>query len=107
MFTVLINTPGGDTRQVKCMHRECGIGRADANLVMLQGWNIAGKHATLLREDEGVFILPLGGREPITLNGKVVLAKQGPIDGKDEIRIGQYMLKVSGDDARIVRQTPA
>ncbi|KAB7775395.1 hypothetical protein CEK65_16160 [Xanthomonas sp. LMG 12459] len=89
------------------MHRECGIGRADANLVMLQGWNIAGKHATLLREDEGVFILPLGGREPITLNGKVVLAKQGPIDGKDEIRIGQYMLKVSGDDARIVRQTPA
>ncbi|MXV05727.1 CpaF family protein [Xanthomonas sp. LMG 9002] len=89
------------------MHRECGIGRADANLVMLQGWNIAGKHATLLREEEGVFILPLGGREPITLNGKVVLAKQGPIDGKDEIRIGQYMLKVSGDDARIVRQTPA
>ncbi|QDI05382.1 CpaF family protein [Xanthomonas cerealis pv. cerealis] len=89
------------------MHRECGIGRADANLVMLQGWNIAGKHATLLREEEGVFILPLGGREPITLNGKVVLAKQGPIDGSDEIRIGQYMLKVSGDEARIVRQTPA
>ncbi|CTP86637.1 hypothetical protein A6R71_03220 [Xanthomonas translucens pv. arrhenatheri] len=89
------------------MHRECGIGRADANLVMLQGWNIAGKHATLLREEEGVFILPLGGREPITLNGKVVLAKQGPIDGSDEIRIGQYMLKVSGDEARIARQTPA
>lgn len=107
MFTVLITTPGGDTRQVKCMHRECGIGRADANLVMLQGWNIAGKHATLLREEEGVFILPLGGREPITLNGKVVLAKQGPIDGSDEIRIGQYMLKVSGDEARIARQTPA
>ncbi|MBD7923249.1 ATPase, T2SS/T4P/T4SS family [Xanthomonas bonasiae] len=107
MFTVLINTPGRDTRQVKCMHRECGIGRGDANLVMLQGWNIAGKHATLLREDEGVFILPLGGREPITLNGKVVLAKQGPIDGKDEIRIGHYMLKVSGDDARIAKHTPA
>ncbi|MBB4128291.1 pilus assembly protein CpaF [Xanthomonas translucens] len=107
MFTVLINTPGRDTRQVKCMHRECGIGRADANLVMLQGWNIAGKHATLLREDEGVFILPLGGREPITLNGKVVLAKQGPIDGKDEIRIGHYVLKVSGDDARIAKHTPA
>ncbi|WP_237650060.1 ATPase, T2SS/T4P/T4SS family [Xanthomonas translucens] len=89
------------------MHRECGIGRADANLVMLQGWNIAGKHATLLREEEGVFILPLGGREPITLNDKVVLAKQGPIDGSDEIRIGQYMLKVSGDEARIARQTPA
>ncbi|KWV10418.1 ATPase, T2SS/T4P/T4SS family [Xanthomonas translucens] len=89
------------------MHRECGIGRADANLVMLQGWNIAGKHATLLREEEGVFILPLGGREPITLNGKVVLAKQGPIDGSDEIRIGQYMLKVSGDEARIARQTLA
>jgi pilus assembly protein CpaF len=89
------------------MHRECGIGRADANLVMLQGWNIAGKHATLLREDQGVFILPLGGREPITLNGKVVLAKQGPIEGKDEIRIGHYTLKISGDDARIAKHAAA
>lgn len=103
MFTIQINAPGRDSRQVKCMHRECGIGRGDANLVMLQGWNIAGKHATLLREDQGVFIMPLGGREPIKINGKVVLGKQGPINSRDEIRIGNYTLKVAGDDRAAVK----
>lgn len=107
MFTVLIDAPGRDTRQVKCMHRECGIGRGDANLVMLQGWNIASKHATLIREEQGVFILPLGGKEPIVLNGKAVLAKQGPIGGRDELKIGNYTLKISGDDAGGVRVPPA
>jgi len=101
MFTVLIDAPGRDPRQVKCMHRECGIGRGDANLVMLQGWNIASRHATLMREDQGVFILPLGGKEPITLNGRAVLAKQGPITGRDELKIGNYTLRIAGDEARV------
>src|SRR5690606_1775338 len=107
MFTVLIDAPGRDTRQVRCMHRECGIGRGDANLVMLQGWNIASKHATLIREDQGVFILPLGGKEPIILNGKAVLARQGPITGRDELKIGNYTLKVSGEDGAGMRVPPA
>src|SRR5690606_32054778 len=107
MFTVLIDAPGRDTRQVRCMHRECGIGRGDANLVMLQGWNIASKHATLVREDTGVFSRPLGGKDPIILNGKAVLAKQGPISGRDELRIGNYTLKVSGDDSGGMRVPPA
>lgn len=107
MFTILIDAPGRDVRQVKCMHRECGIGRGDANLVMLQGWNIASRHATLMREEQGVFILPLGGKEPIVLNGKPVLAKQGPITGKDEVRIGNYTLRLAGDDSRAASLPPA
>lgn len=102
MFTILIDAPGRDLRQVKCLHRECGIGRSDSNLVMLQGWNIAGRHATLMREDNGVFILPLGGKEPILLNGKPVLAKQGPIYNTCEMKIGNYTLRVAGEDVRAV-----
>ena len=102
MFTILIDAPGRDPRQVKCMHRECGIGRGDANLVMLQGWNIASRHATLMREEQGVFILPLGGKEPIVLNGKPVLAKRGPISGSDEVKIGNYTLRIAGDETRAV-----
>lgn len=107
MFTILIDAPGRDPRQVKCMHRECGIGRGDANLVMLQGWNIASRHATLMREEQGVFILPLGGKEPVVLNGKPVLAKQGPITGRDEVRIGNYTLRLAGDDTRDASLPPA
>ena len=88
MFNVVINAPGRDPRSVQCMHRECGIGRDDANLVMLQGWSIASKHASLISEDDGVYILSLGGKAPITVNGTRVTSKHGPIGKADEVRIG-------------------
>jgi hypothetical protein len=47
MFEVLIETPGRDTRQVRCLHDVCMIGRGEGNLVILQGWNIAREHAAL------------------------------------------------------------
>jgi len=99
MFNVVINAPGRDPRSVQCMHRECGIGRDDANLVMLQGWSIAGKHASLVSEDDGVYILSLGGKAPITVNGTRVTAKHGPIDRADEVRIGDYTLQVTHSHA--------
>ena len=47
MFNVLIETGNRDPREVRCLHRECGIGRGDGNLVVLQGWNIGSRHAAL------------------------------------------------------------
>ncbi|MBP3983890.1 Flp pilus assembly complex ATPase component TadA [Pseudoxanthomonas helianthi] len=99
MFNVVINAPGRDPRSVQCMHRECGIGRDDANLVMLQGWSIASKHASLISEDDGVYILSLGGKAPITVNGTRVTSKHGPIGKADEVRIGDYTLQVTNSNA--------
>ncbi len=99
MFNVVINAPGRDPRSVQCMHRECGIGRDDANLVMLQGWSIASKHASLISEDDGVYILSLGGKAPITVNGTRVTSKHGPIGKADEVRIGDYTLQVTNSHA--------
>lgn len=99
MFNVVINAPGRDPRSVQCMHRECGIGRDDANLVMLQGWSIASKHASLVSEDDGVYILSLGGKAPITVNGTRVTSKHGPIGRADEVRIGDYTLQVTHSHA--------
>ena len=96
MFNVMINAPGRDPRSVQCMHRECGIGRDDANLVMLQGWSIASKHASLVREDDGIYIMSLGGKAPITINGTQVTSRHGPIGKTDEVRIGDYVLHVAG-----------
>ncbi|HST45730.1 MAG TPA: ATPase, T2SS/T4P/T4SS family [Luteimonas sp.] len=100
MFNIKIDAPGREQRLVQCMHRECGIGRAEANLVMLQGWTIASKHASLIREDDGVYLLPLGGKAPITVNGQRVIAKHGPIATVDEVRIGDYTLHVQGESDR-------
>ncbi|RMH93888.1 FHA domain-containing protein [Lysobacter pythonis] len=89
------------------MHRECGIGRDDANLVMLQGWTIAGKHASLVREDDGIYILSLGGKAPITVNGTRVVSRHGPIRGRDRIVIGDYTLRINDDEPEARTPSPA
>lgn len=98
MFNIQIDAPGRETRRVQCMHRECGIGRDDANLVQLQGWTIASKHAALVREEDGVYILSLGGKAPIKVNEAKVISRHGPIRGNDRIVIGDYTLQVDGND---------
>ena len=35
MFNILIDTPNRDQRRVRCLHRECGIGRGDGNQPIL------------------------------------------------------------------------
>lgn len=107
MFKIELYVPGGDSRQIECMHSECGIGRDDANLVNLQGWNIAGKHATLSKDSTGVYLLPLGGKEPITINGTHIDGRHGPIAESDLIAIGDYRLKVSSSTTRARPQSSA
>ncbi len=94
MFSVLIETGRGDPRRVQCLNNECGIGRAENNLVVLQGWSIAGNHAMIRHRDDGIWLEPLGGRAPIRLNGKAVKGLSGPIARTDVLEIGDYRLKI-------------
>lgn len=99
MFNILIDTPNREQRRVRCLHRECGIGRGDGNLVVLQGWSIAQRHAALKREDGGIFIETLGGRAAVLVNGEKVSGSRGPLSSKDLVQIGEYRLQVVGDEA--------
>ncbi|WP_368562948.1 ATPase, T2SS/T4P/T4SS family [Pseudoxanthomonas sp. UTMC 1351] len=99
MFNILIDTPNRDQRRVRCLHRECGIGRGDGNLVVLQGWSIAQRHAMLKRESGGIFIESYGGRAAVLVNGERVTGTHGPLSSKDRLEIGEYKLQVIGDDA--------
>ena len=101
MFDVLIETGNREPRQVRCLHRECGIGRGDGNLVMLQGWNIGSRHAALKRLDEGVFIEPLGGgRAAVLVNGRKLKEAHGPLDRQDLVEIGEYRIRVLSEEPR-------
>ena len=101
MFNVLIETGNRDPREVRCLHRECGIGRGDGNLVMLQGWNIGSRHAALRRMDEGIFIESLGGgRAAVLVNGEKVKTTHGPLTRHDLVEIGEYRIRVVNEDAR-------
>lgn len=98
MFNVLITTSNREERRVRCMHRECGIGRGDGNLIILQGWSIAQQHAALKREDNGIFIQTLSGRTAVRVNGEHVQALHGPLSSNDQVEIGDYRLQVIDED---------
>ena len=98
MFNVVITTPKREERRVRCLHRECGIGRGDGNLIVLQGWSIAQQHAALKREDAGIFIEVFGGRAAVTVNGRAIERSHGPLASNDHVQIGDYRLQVIDDD---------
>jgi pilus assembly protein CpaF len=115
MFEVLIETPGRDTRQVRCLHDVCMIGRGEGNLVILQGWNIAREHAALHLTHGDVFVEVLGGRAPVAVNGLRVQDAYGPLQRGDVLTIGAYRLRVllekaeghAPDESRAVADTAA
>lgn len=94
MFRILVDTPNREQRQVRCLHNECGIGRGDANLVMLQGWSIGQQHALIRRLADGLYLEQLEGRATVNLNGKRISGRQGPLRDQDRIEIGDYRLQV-------------
>jgi len=109
MFEVQIETANRDVRQVRCMNDQCGVGKAETNLVILQGWNIAGDHATFRLRPEGVFIEVLNGRAPVTVNGNRVAVQgaHGPLSRDDAVIIGSYRLRILSDAAPSVSAAKA
>jgi pilus assembly protein CpaF len=105
MFEVQIETANRDVRQVRCLKDECGVGKSETNLVILQGWNIAGDHATFRLRPEGVFIEVLGGRAPVTVNGERIAAQNthGPLHKDDIVAIGAYRLRILSESSASVR----
>lgn len=99
MFEVMIETPNRESRQVRCLHDTCSIGRGDGNPVVLQGWNIAREHAMLRVRNGDVFVEVLGGKAPVTVNGARVQREHGPLAIADLVEIGAYRLRVSATSA--------
>ena len=98
MFEVMIETSNRDTRHVRCLNDNCGIGRSEENLVMLQGWNIASEHAAFRVRSGAVFIEVLASRASVTVNGQRVQDAHGPLHRDDVVVIGAYKLRVLVDE---------
>lgn len=97
MFVVQIETSNRDPRQVRCLNDSCGIGRSEDNLIMLQGWNIAGEHARIRAHHDGAYIEVLSSRTPIIVNGDRVQEQHGPLHRDDIVAIGSYRLRVMAE----------
>ena len=109
MFEVVIETANREARQVRCLNANCGVGKSDNNLVVLQGWDIADDHAAFRVRSDGVFMEVLGGRAPVTVNGQRIAHRNahGPLRKEDVVAIGAYRLRVLADAPAIDEQAAA
>ena len=97
MFNVIVETGKSEPRKIRCLNHECGVGRGEDNLVILQGWSIAKRHAMIKVVDNDVYVESSGGRAPVRLNGKAITERAGPIGNTDLLEIADYRIRISLD----------
>jgi pilus assembly protein CpaF len=94
MLNIAVTTPKGNTSPIECTIDSCSIGKSDENLIVLQGWTVAKKHAAIKRQPDGVYIEDLGSSSGTEVNGKKVSGRHGPLLPGDKIAIAGYTLEV-------------
>jgi pilus assembly protein CpaF len=107
MFSVEIKPPKGQTQRVDCQINTCTIGKADDNLIVVRGWSVGKRHATIHQRREGFFVEDHGALGATEVNGKLIEKEYGPLKAEDVIRIGDYNLKILGESSAPAAEAPA
>lgn len=109
MFKIAVTAPkGGQRTEIECGASSATIGKADDNLVVLRGWTVGKKQATIHQRPSGFFIEDHGGLSATEVNGKAVDKELGPLSPSDVIDIGGYLLQVvAGVASQPVSAAPA
>ncbi len=93
MLNIAVTTPKGNTSQIECTIDNCSIGKSDENLIALQGWTVAKRHASIQRKPDGVYVEDLGSSSGTEVNGRKI-SLHGPLKPGDKIAIAGYTLEV-------------
>ena len=97
MFRIWLSGGRADVEEFPCTNDEARLGKAEDNLVVLQGWTIAAHHAIIQRGHDGLYVKALESRSAIQVNGQRIQKPYGPLTPEDEIQIGGYRLLVRDD----------
>lgn len=96
MFDVVVKTKAGKKiKGVRCPVKDCGIGKAQNNLIQLRGWKVSPNHAEIQQNAEGLFVEDMSGGNTL-VNGEPV-ERYGPIGSKDVISIGGFHITAGVD----------
>lgn len=91
MFEVFVRTKGEpEPNVIKCMLNKCALGKSRDNLVQLRGWKVAGLHAEIKKEEDGLYIHDLVDAGTY-VNDKSI-DTYGPLEPSDVITIGGYQI---------------
>jgi pilus assembly protein CpaF len=94
MFSVEYKSAKSVPTRVNCEIDSCTIGKGDDNLIVLRGWTVGKRHATIHRRSDGFFVEDHGAMGATEVNGKVINKEYGPLHGEDVIKIGDNYVTV-------------
>ncbi len=94
MFRINITNSRGKSEQVNCAANSCSVGKSDENLVVLQGWQVARKHATFFQDESAMFVKDEASAFGVKVNGNRISGTTGPLRPSDIVEIGSYLLTV-------------
>lgn len=106
MLKIAVTTPKGQRSEIECTIDNCSIGKSDENLIVLQGWTVAKKHAQISRKPDGVHVADLGSASGTEVNGAKI-GNYGPLKSGDNIVIAGYHLTVLDLDEATDAAAPA
>lgn len=94
MLRIAVTTPKGQRTEEECTIDSCTIGKSDENRIMLQGWTVGRKHATIHRRQDGIYVQDHGTSAGTRVNGQKVVDTYGPLKPGDQISICDYAMEV-------------
>ena len=106
MFRVNITNSRGKVEAVTCTSASASIGKSDENLVLLQGWQVARRHATIYQDDNLLYVKEESSSFPTKVNGQRITGVHGPLAEADVIEIGAYRIGVELTTETRVTQDP-
>lgn len=108
MFSVEYKSAKSELTRVNCEIDSLTIGKADTNLIVLRGWTVGKRHATIHKRASGFFVEDHGAMGATEVNGKAIEKEYGPLRAEDVIRIGDNYVNVIVEAAILMAAvTPA
>src|SRR5262245_46079293 len=106
MFTIVVTSAKGERSEVRCEAQSATVGKGEDCAVVLRGWTIGKRQATIHRRDGGFVIEDHGGMQTTDLNGRSFTGEQ-PLSAADEIAIGGYKLRLLAEASGAADPAPA
>ena len=105
MFSLDYRYSKNPIQRINCEVDACTMGKSDDNLVVMRGWTVGKRHATIYRRAAGFFVEDHGSMGATEVNGNPIKGEFGPLQEQDLIRIGDNYINVVVEAGQPVSQT--
>jgi eukaryotic-like serine/threonine-protein kinase len=96
---LIVETPGLPRRTIKIATHELSIGKGPENDLVILDPTVSQHHALVRRSPEGIYVVDLGSRNGVRLNGKRIGQEPVLVKNGDELKLGQTRLQFELESA--------